>query len=312
MKLRDLWSLVKEAVSAWIEDYAPSMGAALAYYALFSIAPMLLIVVAVAGLFFGADEVRGALGVQLAGLLGPQGAQAVEEMLNAANRPTEGGAAALLSGAVLLVAATTVFAELQSALDRIWQAPAREPTSGLWSLVRARLLSFGMILAIAFLLLISLVVSAMLSAVGKWWGSFLGGWEAVAHAVHFVFSLALITVLFALIYKFIPRARIHWRDVWIGAAITALFFTVGKMVIGLYIGKSDVASSFGAAGSVAVLMVWVYYSTQLFLLGAEFTWVYAHRFGSRRHSTRPRTADTGVESADRAPEAVNGKASNYG
>ncbi|MGZ8203319.1 MAG: YihY/virulence factor BrkB family protein [Burkholderiales bacterium] len=287
MNVRRIWDLFKKAISSWSADYAPSMGAALSYYTLFSIAPLLLIVIAVAGFFFGADEVRGALFTQLGGLMGDEGAKAIEEMLETANRPREGLFSTISGFAVLLVGATTVFGELQNSLDRIWRAPARDPSSGLLKLIRARLLSFGMILAIAFLLLVSLAASAMLAALGKWWDAWFGAWEILAHILNFAVSFGLVTVLFALIYKIIPRVDVAWHDVWVGAAVTSLLFTIGKFLIGLYLGKSDVASGFGAAGSLVIVMVWVYYSTQIFLVGAEFTWVYAHEYGSRKGMPRP-------------------------
>ena len=192
--------------------------------------------------------------------------------------------ATIIGIVTLLLGATTVFGELQNALDRIWRAPAREKAKGWWILLRTRLLSFGMILGIAFLLMVSLVLSAVISVLGKWWGAA----EIFAHMLEIVLSFGLSTVLFALIYKFIPRVHVGWHDVWIGAAVTALLFAVGKFLIGLYLGKSSVASAFGAAGSLVVVMVWVYYSAQIFLFGAEFTWVYAHEFGSRRGEARPR------------------------
>ena len=287
-----IWSLSREAIEAWSEDYAPSMGAALSYYTLFSIAPLLLIVIGLAGLVFGGDAARGEIFGQLRGLMGDQGAAAVERLLQAADKP-EGGTIATITGtALLLLGAMTVFGELQNALDRIWRAPARKRASGWWNLLRSRLLSFGMILGIAFLLMVSLVMSALLSALGKLWGPAVQGWEALAHLTDIAVSFAIVTVLFALIYKFIPRVRIRWRDVWIGAAVTAGLFAVGKFLIGLYLGKSTVASAFGAAGSLVVMMVWVYYSAQIFLLGAEFTWVYAHTYGSRRGERRPRPEDS--------------------
>jgi membrane protein len=279
-----MFGLLKQAVSSWSADYAPSMGAALSYYTLFSIAPLLLIVISVAGLLFGDDAVRGEVFGQLQGILGSDGAKAVEDMLQSVNKTGEGIVAAVTGVAVLLLGATTVFGELQNALDRIWRAPAREQSSGWWNLLRTRLLSFGMVLGIAFLLMVSLVLSAAVSALGKWFG---GGAEALVHALEIGLSFGLMTVLFALIYKFIPRVHIAWHDVWIGAAVTALLLAVGKFLIGLYLGKSAVASSFGAAGSLVVLMVWVYYAAQIFLLGAEFTWVYAHEHGSRRGQQRP-------------------------
>jgi membrane protein len=284
-RLKDTWSLLKQAVVAWSDDYAPSMGAALSYYTLFSIAPLFLIVIAVAGWFLGDDAARGELTAALRGLMGEQGAQAVEEMVASASQPTEGAIATVIGVLVLLVGATTVFGELQSSLDRIWRAPAREKISGLWRILRARLLSIGMILGIAFLLMVSLVFDALLQSLGRLWGA--GGWPALAQALNTVVGFTLTTTVFALIYKLIPRAKIEWHDVWVGAAVTALLFAIGKFLIGLYLGRSAVASSFGAAGSLAVVMIWVYYSAQIFLLGAEFTWVYAHSRGSRRGQPRP-------------------------
>jgi membrane protein len=271
--------LVKATVSSWSADYCPSMGAAISYYTLFSIAPLLLIVIAVAGMVFGADAARGEIFGQLRGLLGDEGAKAVEDLLQAADRPGAGLISTITGIAILLVGATTVFNELQNALDRIWRAPQQQ-SKGWWKLIRTRVASFGMILAIAFLLMVSLVLSAVVSALGKWWG---------LHLIDWALSFALMTVLFAALYKVIPRVRIAWRDVWVGAAVTAALFALGKLLIGLYIGKSSVASAFGAAGSLVVLMVWVYYSSQVFLLGAEFTRLYAEVHGSRA-GVQPRSA----------------------
>lgn len=281
MNFRNAWALAKESVSAWIEDYAPSMGAALSYYTVFSLAPLLVIVIAVAGLVFGADAAQGEITDQLRRLLGDEGAKSIEELLKSASRPSRGLTASIIGSLVMIVGATSVFGELQSALDRIWRAPAAVASPGIFGLVRSRLLSFGMVLAIGFLLVVSLVVSAGLAALGKWWGAWFGGWEVVLQILNLVVSLALFTVLFALIYKLLPRVKVAWRDVWVGAAVTAVLFTIGKFAIGLYLGRSNVTSGFGAAGSIALLMAWVYYSAQIFLLGAEFTWVFAHRFGSR-------------------------------
>jgi len=278
------WGLVKDSLSSWIDDYAPSMGAALSYYTVFSLAPLLLIVVSVAGLVFGDEAVRGEVFGQISGLMGPEAAKAVQEMLAGMSRPGTGVVGATVGIVVLLIGATTVFAELQDALDRIWRAPVRNKPGGLWGLVRARLLSFGMILAVAFLLVVSLLASAAISALGKWWGGWFEGWEAVAQAINLVVGFALTTAVFALIYKLMPRVKVGWGDVWVGAAVTALLFSIGRLLIGLYIGKTGVANGFGAAGSVAVVLVWVYYSAQIFLVGAEFTWVYAQRLGSRRGS----------------------------
>jgi membrane protein len=296
MTLRQAIELMKRSASAWADDRAPSMGAAISYYTVFSIAPLLLIATAVAGLVFGEDAARGAVVEQLRGLLGDSGAQAIQGLIESAAKPKDSVFATVIGFFLLLVGATTVFAELQDALDRIWRAPDRVRAGGLWALLRSRLLSFGMIMGIGFLLLVSLIVSAAIAALGHWWGSLFGGWETPANAVNFVFSFALITVLFALIYKIMPRVHIQWRDVWIGAAVTAMLFTIGKYLIGLYIGKSGVTSGFGAAGSVAVILLWVYYSAQIFLLGAEYTWVYAHTLGSVRDNPAQPVATNDVVS----------------
>jgi membrane protein len=284
-----IWRLIIRTVDAWLDDYAPSMGAALAYYTLFSIAPLLLIVLAVAGLFFGPDAARGEIFAQLDALIGADGARAVEGLLASASRPAEGIVASIAGLVTMALGATTAFAELQNDLDRIWRAPAARTTSGVVALVRSRLLSFGMILGIAFLLIVSLAFSAALAALAKWWEPLIGGWGPVAYAFDILVNLLVLTALFAMIYKIMPRVKIRWHDVWIGAAVTAVLFTIGKVLIGLYIGRSGVASAYGAAASLVVVMVWVYYSAQVFLLGAEFTWVYAHAFGSRRGTSPDRT-----------------------
>ena len=274
----ELWALIKLAAAAWLDDYAPSMGAALSYYTLFSLAPLLLIVISVAGLAFGADAVRGEIVGQLQGLMGKDAAKTVEQILASVSQPAQGITATVIGIVLVLIGATSVFAELQSALDRIWRAPAREKSSGLWTLLRTRLLSFGMILGIAFLMMVSLVLGALMAAVGKWWGGIFVGWEVLAQILNEVFSLALTTTVFAMIYKLMPRVKVRWQDVWLGAIVTAALFTIGKFLIGYYIGKSGIASGFGAAGSLVIILVWVYYSAQIFLIGAEFTWVHAHAF----------------------------------
>lgn len=287
MNLRSTWQLIKTVFTSWSNDYAPSMGAALAYYTMFSIAPLLLIVVSVAGLVFGEEAARGEIFHQLQGLMGRQGAEAVQTMLESLNKPTQGIITTVVSSLLLFVGATTVFAELQSDLDRIWRAPQQEQSSGIWGLLRSRLLSFGLILGIGFLLIVSLIFSAALAALTKWWENFFGGWGMLAYILNILISFSLTTAAFAMIYKFMPRAKIEWHDVWVGAAVTALLFTVGKFLIGLYLGQTSIGSSFGAAGSLVVVLVWVYYSAQIFLMGAEFTWVYAHMHGSRKEIKNP-------------------------
>jgi membrane protein len=295
MKPATAWSLARETLASWSDDYAASMGAALAYYTMFSIAPLLLIVISLAGLFFGEQAARGEILDQLEGLMGAEGAHAVQALLASVNQPRAGILATLFGIGALVVGATTVIGELQNALDRIWRAPRRRNEGSIAKWLHARLTSLGMIMGIGFLLMVSLVASAALAALGKWWSPVFGAWATLAQAVNFAFSFAMVTVIFAMIYKIMPRAKVQWRDVWVGAAVTALLFTVGKHLIGLYIGKSSVASGYGAAGSLVVVLVWVYYSAQIFLLGAEFTWVYAKTYGSLKHAK-----DTG-EAANPSP-----------
>lgn len=302
MTFKLFWILTKAAASSWIDDYAQSMGAALAYYTMFSIAPLLLIVISVAGLIFGVEAARGEIVEQLRGLMGPQGALAVQSLLEGASKPADSILAMVVGSLLLLVGATSVFAELQDALDRIWRAPKRHKT-GVWSLLRARLLSFGLIMGIGFLLMVSLVVSAALAALGKRWGLFFSDWSLLADSINFAFSFVITTTFFALIYKIMPRVNVDWADVWIGAVVTSLLFSVGKFLIGLYIGRSGITTGFGAAGSLVVLLLWVYYSAQVFLMGAEFTWAYSVAFGSR--STQPVPAAAPVvptQAAEGQPE----------
>lgn len=276
------WVLLKQVFNSWLDDDVPSMGAALAYYTLFSLTPLLLIVIAVAGLVFGQDAARGEIASQLRALMGEPGAGAVQALLASVGKPSESILATLVGVLLLLIGATTVFGELQSALDRIWRVPAAPPVRGWLHLIRARLLSLGMILVIGFLLMVSLVLSAALATMERLWSPFFGGWLTIASASNAAAGFALVTAMFAVIYKVMPRAQVLWRDVWTGALFTALLFSLGKALIGVYIGRSGIVSGFGAAGSLVVVLMWVYYSAQIFLIGAEFTWVYANLFGSRR------------------------------
>lgn len=287
MNARQAWDVMKKAVAGWVEHRAWSEGAALSYYTAFSIAPLLLIVISVAGLVFGEEAARGALVQQLQGMLSKDAAQAVEGLLESASKPEEGIVSTVIGVALLVLGATTVLAELQSALDTIWQAPEREQPSGVWGFIRTRIVTLAMVLGIGFLLLVSLVVSAAIAALGRFWDPMFGGWEVLANLFNLLVSFALVTALFAMIYKFLPHVEIRWHDVWVGAAVTALLFTLGKFLIGLYIGKGAVASGFGAAGSLVVLLVWVYYSAQIFLLGAEFAAVYARTHGSLSGKAAP-------------------------
>jgi len=300
-----IWNLIRKSVVAWLDDYAPSMGAALAYYTLFSIAPLLIIAIAVAGLFFGQEAARGEIVAQIQGLIGEEGAIAVQGLLKSASEPTQDIFATVVSIITLVIGATTVFAELQSDLDRIWRVPAPAQENGVWTVLRSRLLSFGLVLGLGFLLLVSLVISAAIAAFGKWWDGFLQGWEVLLQVLNFSISFAITTLLFAIIYKLMPRASIAWRDVWVGAAVTALLFEIGKFLIGLYLGKTSVASGFGAAASLVVLLVWVYFAAQIFLLGAEFTWVYSHQYGSRAAQPEQKSATAVPSRSDAALTTVN-------
>jgi membrane protein len=277
---RRLFQLFVKAGQAWSDDYAPSMGAAISYYTVFSVAPLLVIVIAMAGAMFGRDAVQGLIVAELGGLIGNEGAQLVQTLVVSASDTEKGLVAGLISFFILIVGATTVFAELQSALDRIWHVPEAQKPKGVRAILEARLLSFGLILGLVFLLMVSLALSAATAALGTWAGGYLPGWAQTVQVINMLVSLTITTVLFAMIYKLMPTARIAWSDVWVGAVVTALLFEVGKLLIGLYLGKSAVAESFAAAGSLVVLLAWVYYAAQVFLLGAEFTKVYADEHGS--------------------------------
>ena len=283
-----LWlyaSLFKQAALAWIKDGASSMGAALAFYSAFSLAPLLLIVMAVAGLVYGADTARKAVVRQFAELIGPVGAEAVGGLLKAAAAAETGGIATAIGVILLLLGATSVLVELENDLDRIWEAPPRED-NGLVSLVRVHVLSFGMILGIGFLLIVSLVAGSAVAALSARWDSSAFGATGLLIA-DFVLSVMIFTALFAMLYKWLPNVRIAWPDVWIGALTTSVLFNLGRLAIGAYLGRSATASAYAAAGSVLVLLLWLYYSAQIFLFGAEFTWVHAKH---RRASQQARTA----------------------
>ncbi|MFJ3058963.1 YihY/virulence factor BrkB family protein [Herbaspirillum sp. NPDC087042] len=280
-RAQQAWQLTVAAINAWLNDFAPSMGAAIAYYTIFSIAPMLVIAIAVAGMLFGHDAAQGEIVNQIRDIVGTEGAFAIQGLLKSVSQPREGMIAAGISVVTLVIGATAVFSELQSALDRIWRIPAVTRKSGVWQLARTRLLSFGLIIGLGFLLIISLVVSAALAALGRWWGGWFEGWRLVLQVLNFVLSFVVFSTLFSMIYKFMPRVTLSWRDVWIGAVATTVLFIIGKYLVGLYLGSTGMTSGFGAAGSFALLLLWIYYSAQIFLLGAEFTWIYANNFGSR-------------------------------
>ena len=275
--------LAVEAGRSWQRDGAPSMGAALAFYTLFSMAPLLLLAISIAGIAIGTDTAREMLMTQLTSLMGEQGAGAVRSMLEAGDAKSEGIWSAIVSVVTLVIGASTVFAELRRDLDKIWKFEA-PTTAGVWSFIRSRLLSVGMVATIGFLLMVSLAVSAAVAAFGSMWAGGFPGSALVLRALEFVGSFVVITGLFAMIYKILPSVRIAWGDVWVGAAVTSLLFWIGKFIIGIYLGRSAVASPFGAAGTLVVVIVWVYYSAQIFFLGAEFTREYALRLGSLKGS----------------------------
>jgi membrane protein len=299
------WKVARSALSGWSADNCASMGAALAFYSLLSMAPLMMLVITLTGLVIGRDEAQQLLLTQLSGLLGDTGAEGVKTVLEASSNDKEGIMATVVSGLVLLVGATTVFAELQDDLNRIWKCDAAK-SSGMWGFIRKRLLSFGLIVVIGLLLLTSLVVSAAVSYVASRW---FGGFGAfVAHLLELAASLAIMTLLFALTFRILPARRIPWGDVVLGSFITAILFTIGKFLIGLYIGKSAVASSFGAAGTLVVAIVWVYYSAQIFFMGAEFTRAYAQEHGSKSLG-RAANSDFGSDAAmvERARRIVKGQ-----
>ena len=268
--------LFKQAARGWVRDQAGSMGAALAFYTLFSMAPLLLLVISIVALVVDAETARELVVGQLTELLGQSGAEAVHGVLRAADKPHEGMLAAAASVAMLVLGATSVLVELQRDLDRIWSFVP--PAGASWrALVLPRLWGFGLVLAIGFILLVSLALSAAVTVVGSLWADMFPGAGPALRMLEFVVSFSVVTGLFAMIYKILPSASIAWRDVWVGAAITSLLFWVGKWLIGLYLASSAVASPFGAAGTLIVVILWVYYSAQVFFLGAEFTRAYAAR-----------------------------------
>jgi membrane protein len=280
-----MWKLAKSTVLAFIEDEALSRGAAIAFYTVTSIAPILLIVVAVAGLVFGREAAQGAITAQLAGLMGQQTADVLQSAVASAGEKSSGILATIIGIVTLIATASGVFGEMQSALNAIWKAKPEGTTMS--RLIRARAASLGLVAALGFLLIVSLVVSAGLTAFGNYLESVLPFGKVILSALNAVVSVALISVLFAAIYKVLPDRHLAWGDVIVGAVVTAILFTIGKSLIGWYIGSSAVASTYGAAGGLIVLLLWVYYSAQIFLLGAEFTRVNAHLHGSRQGEAQP-------------------------
>jgi membrane protein len=286
---QSLKELLTAVVSKWSEINAPRQGAALSFYTMLSIAPLLVVSIAIAGMAFGEQAARGQIVWQIQNLVGREGGQAIQAMLEHARRPDTGVLAGLFGIVTLLFGASGVFIELRDSLNLIWGVRAKH-SSGLKAMVRDRFTAFTMVIGIGFLLMVSLVANAAITAAGHFFGGFLPLSEAVLHIVNIVVSFVGVTLCFALLYKAVPDARIEWRDVWMGAAVTAALFTAGKFLIGLYIGKAALSSTYGAAGSLVVFLVWVYYSAQAFYLGAEFTHAFAERHGSRALTREVRDA----------------------
>jgi len=281
LRAAGLRQVIRQSLVSWFKDDAPSMGAAIAFYTLFAIAPILLIFTWVAGEFIRPDIVQQDVLAQLRNILGDAGADAIRDLLGSTKYAGRSAFSTAVGIVALFVGATSVFAELQSALHRIWRTPPRSVAEGLWHALRARLLSFGLVLGIGFLLLVSLVASAALGGLGSWAGTFIAEWHGVVLSLDVLLGFAMATILFAMIFKYVPREEIAWRDVWVGALVTASLFTAGKWVIVVYLGRIAFASAYGVASSFLILLLWVYYSAQIFLLGAEFTRNFAYEHGSR-------------------------------
>jgi membrane protein len=310
--LKSIVPLAKDTINEWLDDRAMTLAASLAFYTILSLAPLLILAVTVAGMFFGEAAARGEITQQLQNVMGPDAGSAIESILAHTKEPHANLIGTLVALVVLFFGASGVFTELQQSLNQIWQVKPK-PDAGIKGIIRARAFSFAMVLAVAFLLLVSFLLSAAINIVGHVVDSGLPGGVALWAGVNAVLSFAIITLLFALIYKVVPDAKIRWRDVWYGAAFTALLFVIGKALISLYLGQAGVGSPYGAAGSLVVLVVWVYYSAQILFLGAEFTQVYARSFGVRIEpddhavSTRQSTLPSGSMTAKARPTtAVSG------
>lgn len=279
--------IVRCSLTAWFKDGAPSMGAAISFYSLFAIAPILLIVIWVAGAFVGPDVVKAHVLKEMRDLLGDTGSEAVAALLISVGYATRGGYSAAAGVITLLISATGMFGELQNALHRIWGAKTRIPVEGFWVLLRTRLLSFGFLLGVGFLLLISLTAGAVLEAFGAWIGAFTVAWRHVVLGLNALLGFMLSTVLFATIFKYVPHQRVAWNDVWVGSIVTASLFLAGKLLIVTFLSRFAFRSTYGITGSFLVLLLWVYYSAQIFLLGAEFTHQFALAHGSRKAFDEP-------------------------
>ena len=315
MGVKSVWEVVKTAVVAWSADNAARLGAALSYYTVFAISPLFLIVIFVASLWFSQEAVRAELFGQLADLVGKRGAATIESALAASAPHSQGVVASVLAIGTLVITATGLFVELQNALNAVFNVKSKG-SLGVWGFFKNRLLSFAMVVGIGFLLLVTLVVSALLSAFGKYISALAPGLDVFWMIVNTVISLGVITLLFAMIFKILPDVQIAWRDVWVGAGITAVLFTAGKFLLGLYLGQNATVSAYGAAGSVILILLWVYYSAQILFFGAEVTQVYANRFGARlrpkAHAEwitpppeKPREKSQAAPLPDRRQELIN-------
>jgi membrane protein len=280
VNIQTWWSVLKDTFSEWQEDKASRLAAALAYYTIFSMAPLIIIVLGIVGYLFGRDMVGSYMIEQISSMVGPEGAAVFQTIVESASQPATSIVATVIGLVTLLLGALGMFGQLQDALNTVWGV-APKPGRGIWGFLQTRLLSFTMVLGIGFLLLVSLILSSVLSALN----TFLAGWTdasvIVLQVVNFVVSFGVITLLFAMIYKILPDVKLKWRDVWVGAAVTALLFSIGKFALGFYLGRQTFGSTYGAAGSLLIILLWVYYSAQILLFGAEFTQVYAKRFGGR-------------------------------
>jgi len=274
------WELIKETFAEWNDDNAPRLGAALAFYTVLSLAPLLVVAIAIAGFVFGEEAARGQIVAQFEGLVGAEGAEAVQTMIQNANRPGAGLVASIIGVITLLLSASGVFGELQASLNAIWDIKPK-PSGGIWGTIKKRFFSFSLVVGTGFLLLVSLVLSAALAGFYDVIERYFPGMGIVGTIINFLISFGVTTLLFMAIYKVLPDAEIAWKDVLIGAVVTALLFSIGRYLIGLYIGQASVGSAYGAAGTLVVLLIWLYYSAQVLFMGAEFTQVYANRFGSR-------------------------------
>jgi len=274
--VRTVGRLVKRAAIKWSEDDCLTLGAALAYYAVFSLAPILVIAIAVAGAVFGQEAAQGEIVGQIRDLVGQEGATAIQSLIQSANRQGSGSLATLIGLLVLLFGSTSAFSQLQSALNKVWDVPGRS-RSGIMDMVRARFWSFTAVLGIGFLLSVSLVLSAAAAALGRYGSGWMPGMRGMLVVAEIIGSLIVHTLLFAMIFKLLPDTMIRWRDVWVGAAVTAAFFYVGKLAIGVYLGRSEIGAAYGAAAWIILILAWVYYSAQIVLFGAEFTRAFATR-----------------------------------